>query len=85
VFPAVETAAQMRAAIIDRASRGAEVHAFPVLLRGKKKNRIAGIGVRADPNLVGLHGVTLRRMQKERLIAPAAFDTTPARDFRLFD
>ena len=41
VLPAIEAPAQQRAAIIDRASRSAKVHALAVRLGGEKKHRIS--------------------------------------------
>jgi len=82
VFPAVETAAQKGTAVVNRASRWTEVHTFAVCLGGKEKDRITGLGVFGDTDLVGFEIIALRRMQEERLLAPATFGATVAGNFR---
>lgn len=83
MFPAIETPAQKRTAIVDGATRGAQINAFTVVFRGEEKDRVAGIRVSGDPNLVRRHIVALVWMEEQRLAAPAAFRATRAGHFRL--
>lgn len=42
MFPAIETPAQQRPPIIDRAASGAEIDALAILFRGQEKDLIPG-------------------------------------------
>jgi hypothetical protein len=73
MFAAVEGPAEERPPLVNRASGGAEIDAGAVLFGGKKINRISGDLIGTDLKLVRLHIVALLGVQKEALIAPAAF------------
>jgi len=79
MFAAVEGPAQEWAPLVDRTPGGAEINAG-VPFSGEKIDRIAGGRVGADLKLVGLHIVALFGVQKESLIAFAAFGAGSAGD-----
>jgi hypothetical protein len=80
MFAAVEGPAEERPPLVNRASGGAEIDAGAVLFGGKKINRISGDLIGTDLKLVRLHIVALLGVQKEALIAPAAFRAGTTRD-----
>jgi hypothetical protein len=72
VLPAVETPAEKRATIIDRASRSAEIHALAVRLGGEQEHRIPRCLIPHNAMPIRIHLVALFRVEKETLIASAA-------------
>ena len=72
MLPAVETPAQQGAAIIDRASRSAQIHALTVRLGGEQKDPIPRPGIRHNAMPVRLDFVSLIRVQNKTLITSAA-------------
>jgi hypothetical protein len=71
VLAAVETPAQERATIIDRASRSAEINALTVCLGGEEEYRIPSRLIPHHAMPVRLHFVALFRVKKKTLIASA--------------
>ena len=69
MLPAVETPTEERAAIIDRASRGAEIHALTVRIGGKHEYRIPRRLICQNVMPIRLHIVALFRVKKQTLIA----------------
>jgi hypothetical protein len=84
VFPAVETPAEERATIIDRASRSAEIDALTVRLRGKQEYWIPRRLIRQNFVPVRLHCIALLRLKKETLIASAALGAAMTGHLSLF-
>jgi hypothetical protein len=78
VLAAIETSAQERATIVDRASRGAEIHTLTVRLGGKQKHRISGHRILHNAMPVPLDFVSLFRVENKTLITPAALRTSIA-------
>jgi hypothetical protein len=72
VLPAVKTAAEKRAAIIDRASRSTEIHALTVRFGGEQKYRIPRHLIPRNSMPVRLYIVALFRVKEKTLIASAA-------------
>ena len=84
MLAAIETAAQKGAAIVDRASRSAEIHALTVRFSGEQKYRIPRRRVRHDTMAVPLDFVSLFRVENKTLIAPAALRAPVAGHASLF-
>ena len=72
MLPAIEAPAQQRAAIVDGASRRAQIHALAVRLGGEQEQRIPRRLVRHHPMPVLFDLVAVFRMKKEPLIASTA-------------
>ena len=83
MLPAVETAAEKRATIIDRASRGTEIHALTVCLGGEQEYRIPRHLIRRNAMAVRLYIVALFRVKKETLIASTTLRAPIARHVSL--
>ena len=71
MLAAVETPAQERATIIDRASRSAEIHALTVRLGCEQEDRIPSRLIRHNTMPVRLHFVAAFRVKKKSLVASA--------------
>jgi hypothetical protein len=84
VLAAIEAPAQDRAAIIDRASRSAKIHALTIRLGGQQKHWISCGPIRHNPMRVRLDFIPLFRMENQALITPAALSTPVAGHARLF-
>lgn len=69
MLPAIETPAEERTAIIDRASRWAEIYAVTVRIGGKQEYRIPRRLIYQNVMSIRLHVVALFRVKKETLIA----------------
>ena len=80
MLAAVEGPAKEWAALVNRASRGAEIDAGAVLFGGEKIDRISGSRVGKHLKLVRVHVIALLRVQKKALIAFAAFGAGVAGD-----
>jgi len=78
VLPAIEASAQEGTAIIDRASRSAEIHALTVRFSGEQKHRIPRRPIRNNAMPVQLDFVSPFRVENKTLITPAAFGTPVA-------
>ena len=72
MLPAVETPAQQRAPIIDRASRSTEIHALTVRLGGEQRYQIPRRQIRHHAMPIRLDFVSLFRVENKTLITPAA-------------
>ena len=72
MLPAIETPAEKGAAIIDRASRRAQIHALTVRIGGKQEHRIPSRLIPRDAMPVRLYFVALFWVKKEALIASTA-------------
>jgi hypothetical protein len=78
VLPAVETPAEERATIINRASRSAEIHALAVCLGGEQKYRIPGRRIGHNAMSVRLDFVSLFRVENKTLITSTALSASVA-------
>jgi hypothetical protein len=83
VLPAIETPAQERATIIDRAPRSAEIHALTVRLGSEQIYRIPSRQIRHNAMPVPRDFVSLFRVEHKTLITPAALRTPIARHIGL--
>ena len=78
MLPAIETAAEEGATIIDSASRSAQIHALTVPLGGEQKYRIPRHLIPDNVMPVRLNFVALFRMEKKTLIASTALSAPVA-------
>lgn len=84
MFAAIETAAQIWTALVDRASVIAKVDTRLCLGRRKNVNRLAVAARPRELPLIRLDIVAKLGMQHQPLTAPAAFDAAIAGNLSLF-
>ena len=83
MFPAIERTAEHGPAVVDRASRVAQIDARALWSGLEQEHGVSGaVGRGSAP--VGVDVVSQFRMQEEALVTLAAFGTTAARHFGLF-
>lgn len=78
MLPAIETPAEQRTAVVNRASRSALIHALTIGFGGKQKYWLSRRRIRKGTMPVLLHIVTLFGMQEEALITSTALGAIAA-------
>jgi hypothetical protein len=83
VFAAIEAAAKVGTAFVNRAASLADIDAVAAIIRGEGEDRIASGAVFQNLELVGFDVIAVLRVQNKGLITPAAFGAARTGYFRV--